>query len=159
MIILISLTTYAYPLVPDSGMTSGELCDTDNPDFSEFRYQEHIPYCTRNVSGSTKSAIYQAYGIPKGCRNRYTIDHFFPLSLGGDNSTVNLWPEHKLVKATRPNLEEDLYHQIANGEITQRKALNIIIEAKTTAALKNAEMIRADIASGCDTPDSFSAAN
>src|SRR5689334_9037 len=107
------------------------MCDVRNPDFSEFRYAEKIPYCDRNVSAQLKQEIYRKYGIPKKCQYRYTIDHFMPLSLGGDNLMTNLWPEHKLVKATRQSLEYDLYLQLKEGKITQRQAIDIIFEQKT----------------------------
>lgn len=117
------------PLVPDP-KNRGNICDESNIDFKEYRYSEQIPYCERNVSSRMKIEIYQDYGIEPECRYQYTIDHFFPLSLGGDNSRENLWPEHKNIKASRINLETNLYKQISQGRITQARALQIIQKEK-----------------------------
>lgn len=129
-IMVMSVSAHSYPLVPNLTQTSGDLCTTANPDFKEFRYQEQIPYCQRNVATGLKSRIYAEYGIAKRCRNRYTIDHFIPLSLGGSNQPNNLWPEHKMVKALRPDLEIDLYRQVRDGQLTQNQAIAIIVDAK-----------------------------
>ncbi len=120
-----------YPLVPDPGMTQGDLCTVNDSDFSRYRYQENIPYCYRNVSWERRSKIYDNYNIPASCRHRYTIDHFIPLSLGGNNSDENLWPEHVLVKATRARLEQELYLALEFGEMSQKEAIGIIVRAKT----------------------------
>ena len=137
LVSLLSTVSFAFPIVPDPELTTGELCTRDNPDYTEDRYNEHIPYCTRNVETRLKNQIYDKYGIPKECRYRYTIDHFIPLSLGGDNAEANLWPEHRLVKATRQNLEEQLYNQLKRGQISQKAAVDLIYHAKTS--LKHVE--------------------
>ncbi|MBX3017350.1 MAG: hypothetical protein KF767_05635 [Bdellovibrionaceae bacterium] len=128
--LFLPLLTQAYPLVPDPQLTPGFLCDVHDPDYAEDRYREKIPYCRRNVSSATKKDIYRVYGIPSRCTKRYTIDHFVPLSLGGDNSVQNLWPEHRNVKATRQNLEQKLYVQISKGQITQDEAVDSIYQHK-----------------------------
>ncbi len=124
------------PLAPDE-TTSGALCSEENSDFTEYRYGEEIPYCERNVSSGLKNEIYRAYGVPAKCRSEYTIDHFYPLSLGGDNSRENLWPEHKAVKATRQNLELVLYKQLSKGEIKQAAALALIRKEKMNPSTGN----------------------
>src|SRR3989338_8843935 len=122
---------YSYPLVPDPEITQGDLCAKNDPDFEKYAYQERIPYCQRNVNWSRREKIYDEYQIPSKCRHRYTIDHFIPLSLGGSNADTNLWPEHVLVKATRPLLEQELYFAIEQGEINQKEAIGIIVREKT----------------------------
>ncbi len=117
------------PLVPDES-TPGALCDEEHDDFTEYRYAEEIPYCERSVSSGLKNQIYRDYGVPADCKSEYTIDHFYPLSLGGDNSRENLWPEPKAVKATRQNLETLLYKQLSRGEIKQQAALAQIRKEK-----------------------------
>ena len=121
---------FDFPEKPDPQMTSGDLCDENDPDFEGYRYKEKIAYCVRNVSFEDKKRIYEAYGVPENCRSQYTIDHFYPLSMGGNNQDANLWPEHKNVKATRQQLEQDLFEEIKEGKITQRKALEIILNEK-----------------------------
>ncbi|HLD74355.1 MAG TPA: hypothetical protein VJB34_05590 [Bdellovibrionota bacterium] len=122
---------FSYPLTPDPEMTQGDLCTKDDPDFEKYEYQEKIPYCERNVSFSRREKIYDEYKIPYDCRHRYTIDHLIPLSLGGSNADINLWPEHVLVKAQRPLLEYELYLALERGEISQKDAIDIVVNEKT----------------------------
>ncbi len=123
---------FSFPLVPDPEITQGDLCTKRDPDFVMYKYQEKIPYCERNVSWAKRQKIYDEYRIPSRCRHKYTIDHFIPLSLGGNNADTNLWPEHVLVKATRLQLEEELYLTLAQGKINQKEAIDIIVREKTT---------------------------
>lgn len=148
LLILVSTQVLAFPLVPNTEMTTGSLCTQDDPDHRENRYAEGIPYCIRNVSTGQKNQIYRAYGIPKNCWNRYTIDHFYPLSMGGSNHLDNLWPEHKLVKLTRKNLEIETFKRLENGEITQKEALKIIREDKLKPSNPSGTSV-----SGCDQVD------
>ena len=119
-----------YPTIPNREETPGHLCTTKNPDFKEYRYSEKIPYCQRNVNTDRKKFIYDNYKIAENERNQYTIDHLVPLSIGGSNEIKNLWPEHKNVKAERPTLEVDTYKALEAGEITQKDAIEIILNAK-----------------------------
>lgn len=129
-LVLLSNILFAYPLKPDLSKTPSSLCTPNNPDFFEYRYHEKIAYCKRHVSLSLKDHIYKSYGINSHCKGRYTIDHFIPLSIGGDNNLKNLWPEHVLIKAKRRNLEENIYKDLLNGKITQATAIKTIISAK-----------------------------
>lgn len=119
------------PVVPDQEITPGDFCDTKDKDFKEYRYPEKMVYCERSVSKSVKTRIYAAYNVPLKCKHRYTVDHFVPLALGGNNSDQNLWPEHVLVKATRQKLEQELYEQVSKGEMKSEDAVQILMEEKT----------------------------
>jgi hypothetical protein len=121
---------YDFPSKPDPEITTGDLCNTKNPDFTEYRYAEKIAYCVRNVDFARKQKVYEEYGVPEKCRREYTIDHFIPLALGGSNEITNLWPEHKNVKATRQTLEQELFDKIRDGQITQAYAIRVIVHAK-----------------------------
>lgn len=121
---------YPYPMTPDISMTTGALCSVIDNDFDEYRYEEKIPYCFRNVSSRLKKYIYEQYEIPLEERNQYTIDHLIPLSIGGSNNIKNLWPEHKAVKAMRSNLEEHLYFKVKEGKMLQKEAIEILIKCK-----------------------------
>jgi hypothetical protein len=123
-------TNLTFPLVPDPSMTTGSICQETDADFTEHRYGENIAYCARNVASFTKKEIYQKYGVKKGCRTEYTIDHFIPLSIGGTNTIDNLWPEHNSIKALRQNLEVKTFRQLEKGQITQAEAISIIVSAK-----------------------------
>lgn len=125
-----SVFAYDFPTEPDPKLTTGDLCDPSNPDFGGYRYAEKIAYCNRNVDSNMKKKVYEAYGVPEKCRKRYTVDHFLPLSMGGSNEFENLWPEHKNVKATRQDLEQEMFNQMRTGQIKQEQALKVIVEAK-----------------------------
>lgn len=130
IVTIMPLKGLAFPLTPNPQVTPGDICNRSNPDYKQDRYDEKIPYCQRNVASSTKKSIYRVYGIPDHCTGRFTIDHLIPLSIGGSNSVRNLWPEHKFVKATRQALEEQLYKKIAGGRITQKAAIDQILNEK-----------------------------
>ena len=118
------------PVKPDPSYTIGDFCDLRDTDFDEVRYKEKVAICIRNVSWELKDFVYEKYGVPRHCRKYYTMDHYVPLFMGGSNQAQNLWPEHKDIKATRQNLEQDLYSQLKNGLVTQEAALHVITHAK-----------------------------
>lgn len=120
-----------YPQTPNNQTTPGQLCTESDSDFGEYRYEEQIPYCERNVSSALKAKIYDDYRIPEADRSQYTIDHLIPLSLGGSNNISNLWPEAKILKQERrPHLEDELYMKLQAGEINQQTAIECILGAK-----------------------------
>lgn len=119
-----------YPKTPNRKISPGHSCTIYDSDFQEFRYEEKIPYCKRNVSTGFKRYIYKLYNIPREKQYQFTIDHIVPLSIGGSNKLENLWPEHKDIKATRPNLEYNLYLQLRDSQITQKEAIQKILKAK-----------------------------
>jgi len=120
---------YPAPVRPDDELTPGALCTIDDPDFSEFRYEEQIPYCARQVSTYRKRLVYAIYEVPEDEHINYTIDHLVPLSLGGSNDISNLWPEPKVVRQER-NVENTIYVQLRNGELTQNTAVRKILSIK-----------------------------
>lgn len=122
--------THLQPVKPNEAQTPGEVCTTKNPDFSEFRYAEKIPYCKRNVSTRTKNGVYRSYGVNLKNKKAYTIDHLIPLSIGGTNSVKNLWPEPKSIKDLRYNLELEIYYAVKSGDLTQAEAIEIVLDAK-----------------------------
>lgn len=119
-----------FPTKPNPEITFGSYCEVHDPDFSGYRYKDHMPYCERNVSAQLKRRIYEQYGIPEHCRSEYTVDHFIPLAMGGSNAAENLWPEHKNVKATRQNLEQDIYTELSHDRISQKDAVEVVTQAK-----------------------------
>lgn len=125
-----------FPHVPNDAMTPGEFCDRQDPDYLGDAYPEKIAKCERDVIFVTKQKVYDLYSVKPSCRKNYTIDHFIPLSLGGDNSIENLWPEHKAVKALRQNLELDLFQDLRDGKISQAEAVRKIRQAKTRPPIK-----------------------
>ena len=125
-----SAKDFQFPYAPDSSLTPGEFCDRQDPDYLGDAYPEKIAKCERDVIYATKQKIYDLYSVKKSCQVNYTIDHFIPLSIGGDNSVQNLWPEHKAIKALRQNLELDLFQAVRDGKMSQAEAVRKIRHAK-----------------------------
>lgn len=127
LLLILPTLLFAYPKIPK---TSGSLCNPNDPDFKEYRYKEKIPYCERNVSQMRRKKIYAAYGIDWEDRENFTIDHIIPLSIGGSNHDDNLWPEHLYIKCKRGDLEYRLYLNMRDGVITQKNAVDTILNSK-----------------------------
>ncbi|WP_413287759.1 hypothetical protein [Bdellovibrio sp. HCB337] len=133
----VSISTFAYsnsgnfPKGPDSALTPGALCE--HPD--SYRYPEKIAYCERDVSSDLKKEIFVNYD-QLGYRTRemnrmaFKIDHYIPLCMGGSNSVKNLWPQHESVYQITDPLEPLLCEKMADGRISQKKAVEYIVEAK-----------------------------
>lgn len=118
----------AYPTHPDLTVTPGVLCS--QPD--SYRYAEHIPYCSRDVSSSTKRDIISFYdrtfgfSIESMNRTQFKIDHFIPLCMGGANERGNLWPQHQSVFMHTDPLEQKLCDLMSRGLMTQAAAVEKI---------------------------------
>lgn len=118
-----SLLLLAYLIIPP---THGSLCTFDDPDFDEYRYEEAIPHCIRNVTTEKKIEICLRDGIKD--RSEFTVDHIIPLSLGGSNHDDNLWCQHKSLAVT--GLEYQVYKKLDTGDIKQQDAIDTILDAK-----------------------------
>lgn len=130
-----SLTSFAgapYPMGPDRNVTPGSLCT--QPD--TYRYPEKIPYCERDVDTELKKAIFKEYiqdlgfDIDMSKRSQFKIDHLIPLCAGGSNNRNNLWPQHSTVYKQTDEMEQVACEKMAEGKVTQRKAVDMILEAK-----------------------------
>lgn len=133
-VVLCSTLSHAggnFPKGPDATLTPGALCN--HPD--SYRYPEKIAYCERDVSTSTKAAVFQKYD-QIGYRTRsmkrqaFKIDHYIPLCAGGSNDIKNLWPQHESVYQITDQLEALVCEKMAAGRLKQKDAVNLIIEAK-----------------------------
>ena len=116
-------------VTPDSSYTPGHLCSPSDPNFKEYRYVEHIPYCNRNVTQQMKLTIAQHYGVPQADWSGYEFDHLIPLAIGGDSSIDNVWPQpHGDPDGSngKDKLEDLLYREMAAGSITQAQAVQQI---------------------------------
>lgn len=129
---LTSLAGAPYPMGPDRNVTPGSLCA--HPD--SYRYPEKIPYCERDVDTELKKEIFQEYihdlgfSIDMSKRNQFKIDHLIPLCAGGSNNRDNLWPQHSTVYQQTDEMEMVACEKMAEGKVTQRKAVDMILEAK-----------------------------
>lgn len=119
-----------YPYSPDFSLTPGDLCQIP----SEYRYPERIAYCERDVNFWQKEIVfinYRKIGYSlSGERNKYKIDHFIPLCLGGSNELTNLWPQYFTVSEKTDPLEPIACAALAKGKITQREVIDLIMSAK-----------------------------
>ena len=131
LLVLVTNIGFSYPMIPNSKYTIGHKCSVGDSDFESYNYSPPIPYCKRNVSSSLKQKIYIMYGIPLKETKQYTIDHYYPLSIGGSNHITNLWPEHKSgVKSLRENFEIEVFKMLKDEEITQENAFKSVDEVK-----------------------------
>jgi hypothetical protein len=81
----------------------------------------------RNVSGTTKTRVYLAYGIRRHAPFAYEVDHLVSLELGGSNSRKNLWPQREHANgiysaASKDRVENLLHREVCNGSITLAQA-------------------------------------
>lgn len=121
-----------FPMHPDPLLTPGSTCTSPNT----YRYPEHIPYCTRNVTTGTKKQIIVTYDEQRGFavglmeRSLIKIDHYIPLCMGGSNKVNNLWPQYKDVYEQTDALEGRLCELLAGAKLTQATAIAMIRRAK-----------------------------
>jgi hypothetical protein len=127
----------SYPDKPNPTITPGALCA--KPD--DFRYDEKIPYCKRDVDSSTKQAIIKNYDATFGYKiaqmNRadFKIDHYIPLCMGGSNEISNLWPQHASVFKITDPIEQVACVKMGEGKLLQSKAIEILKQAKADLSL------------------------
>jgi 5-methylcytosine-specific restriction endonuclease McrA len=113
--------------LPDAGCTPGaRFSKVSRARVCRAGYSENV----RNVSDSTKDAVYAAYGMAKHFDgSNGEVDHLVSLELGGSNSRANLFPE-----AARPRpgshekdrLENRLHEEMCAGTITMSRAQRLI---------------------------------
>jgi hypothetical protein len=111
---------------PDPSLTPGVLCTRDDKDYDGDRYPEEIPHCKRNVTRHTKVVVAAQYGVSEDDLVNYQIDHFYPLGLGGSNDPGNLWPLIYDDARAKAKIEDELYLQLRDGQITQAQAIDEI---------------------------------
>ena len=125
----VPMVALAVRVTPDSSYTPGHLCSPSDPNFKEYRYAEHIPYCNRAVTQQMKVTIAAHYNVPQADWNGYEFDHLIPLACGGDSSIDNLWPQpHGDPDGSngKDKLEDLLYREMLAGSITQAQAVQQI---------------------------------
>lgn len=125
-----------FPQGPDASITPGSLCT--RPD--SYRYEEHIPYCKRDVAGDLKRDVFTEYrnlgwGLNPSKRSEYKIDHLIPLCAGGSNEEDNLWPQHKTIYAQTDEMENIGCQRLRDGKIKQAELVKMILAAKHNLSL------------------------
>jgi hypothetical protein len=120
----------AYPMTPNPETTPGALCSEKDRHFAGYRHPEHLPVCRRKVEHELKDQIYDRYGIPERCRQSFIIDHLIPLSIGGNNSRENLWPEHHTIRDRQIRFEQEVFDEVSAGKLTQAQAVEKVRAVK-----------------------------
>ena len=120
-----------FPRTPDAALTPGSLCR----DPEKQRYPERIDVCRRSVSSAMKDNIVRIYDdrgyqVGRMGRQRFKIDHYIPLCMGGSNELDNLWPQHGTVFELTDPLEEATCGKMAAGRLKQAKAIEYIRRGK-----------------------------
>ena len=124
----------SFPLGPDAQLTPGSLCNQGY----QYRYSEHIRYCPRSVTGSTKKRVIDDYDRTLGYqvgsqpRREFKIDHYFPLCMGGSNEPDNLWPQHESVYVHTDPIEGMACDKMNAGRLKQSDAIELIKRAKSS---------------------------
>jgi hypothetical protein len=111
---------------PNFALTPGCLCTASDPDFHEYRYAEHIPYCKCNGTSSWGTTVLNRYNIPLADRNKYKIVHIIPIACGGSNSLDNLWPQPTAEADDKARLDNQLYLRLCAGSTTQAEVVREI---------------------------------
>jgi hypothetical protein len=123
-----------FPQGPLEELTPGSLCSRP----SSYRYEEHIPYCNRNVDSHLKADVISEYrheGYRLNNRKDYKIDHLIPLCAGGSNREDNLWPQHRSIYVITDPLESVGCEKLKEGKIKQAALVKLIIEAKRNISI------------------------
>lgn len=80
----------------------------------------------RDVTDTTRRAVFADYGIPWSKRHSYEVDHLIPLELGGSNNITNLWPQPEGSTSKgyprKDRLENHLHALVCAGRVRLRTA-------------------------------------
>ena len=90
----------------DRAATVAEVCA-----LGYARRHRRVPYRLRD-------AVYRRYGLPRGTRRGYVIDHLVPLELGGRNDPANLWPQTRADARRKDRDENRLHEAVCAGTMT-----------------------------------------
>ena len=123
--------------LPDAGCTPGaRFSRVTKTRVCRSGYSKSV----RNVSQSTKDAVYRAYGIKSHFNGRNgEVDHLVSLELGGSNARANLFPERATPRPgshEKDRLENKLHDEVCSRRITLRRAQRLI--ARNWVAAYNA---------------------
>ena len=102
------VTAFSAPIRPDPKLTPGDTLDVTLDDIRTPGYSAKV----RNVPVEVKRQVYAAYGITRWNKGEYEIDHLIALSLGGSNSTKNLWPQSYLTSPWNAHVKDALEYRL-----------------------------------------------
>ena len=112
----------------------GKLPDARCTPGTRFEHATRAKVCrpgysnaVRDVSSSTKDAVYAAYGIAIHFNGRNgEVDHLVSLELGGSNARANLFPEAAPGSHQKDRLENALHDEVCSGRLSLRRAQRLI---------------------------------
>ena len=96
------------PAMPDPKLTPGDTLPVTLADIQVKGYSAKV----RDVPIAVKRQVYASYGIAHWAKGEYEVDHLIPLSLGGSNSTKNLWPESYLTSPWNAHVKDQLEYKL-----------------------------------------------
>jgi hypothetical protein len=116
-------------------LTLGAAFDVTLHDISSPGYSKKV----RHVTSELKREVFAEAGITEHLPGEYEVDHLIPLSIGGSNSTKNLWPEsYRTVWNARvkDRLEDRLHALVIRGKLDLKTAQHEIATDWTAAYKK-----------------------
>jgi hypothetical protein len=121
--------------LPDPALTPGDTLEVTARDVCTPGYAGKV----RDVPVSVKRAVWIRYGYDKPPPGEWEIDHFVPLTIGGSNSILNLWPEPGAGRwnfHVKDRLEFRLHMEVCGGTISLAAAQEDIRRDWTAAYRK-----------------------
>jgi hypothetical protein len=101
------------PHLPDPLLTPGGAFDVTLQDIRAPGYSKKV----RAVTKGLREQAFNRYGIASDRSGEYQIDHLIPLSLGGSNSIMNLWPMPHGDARAKDALEKKLLKLVRSGQL------------------------------------------
>lgn len=90
----------------DARATTSQVCT-----LGYARGHRRVPYRVRD-------RVYAVYGLPRGQRRGYVIDHLVPLELAGTNALANLWPQTRVISGRKDRDENRLRAEVCDGQLS-----------------------------------------
>lgn len=111
--------------LPDKAFTPGDVLRVTSAQICHPGYSRSV----RDVPEATKLAVYREYGVERKPGVCCEVDHLVPLSIGGANTILNLWPEPYLPRPgarQKDVLEDHLHRLVCSGKMPLATAQKLI---------------------------------
>jgi len=104
--------------LPDHVKTPGAVATTNTETVCAPGYAHRA----RQVLHADRGRVYLAYGIPRGQRRGFVIDHLIPLEIGGSNDVRNLWPQPRTEAKAKNRVEDAMHEAVCSHRLPIRDA-------------------------------------